>query len=404
MKVTVSRECKGREILFEDIWYRKDVDYEVDFSLAMRMKQDRSFVVEMPYERFEYDPKLWVENKSVALIEDIDPISGWGNVGVSLVRYSPDINFSLVGKRWGVPDNDVRNAARRPVNEHGGAIWHEQPRHEWITSPFGRNIAITPFETTRVPKSWVSRFNSMDAVLVPCKHNQQMMFDSGVRVPVDLISWGIDTELFHPVERSKNRPFTFGHMGALSIRKGTDLVVKAFLAAFPRERDVRLICKTSNNIFQFWVKDDKRIVVNMEKMGHEDLLQRFFGEIDVGIFPTRGEGWGLPITECMATGAPVITTGWSGPLEFANNEDGWLLDYSMVPATEFSEKVYQEDCGDWAEPSFEHLVACMRNAYENRDETARKGATAAARMKKDFDWEVTIKQFHEAINTHLIGA
>ena len=50
----------------------------------------------------------------------------------------------------------------------------------------------------------------------------------------------------------------------------------------------------------------------------------------------------------MSTGVPAIVTNWSGPVDFVNENVGWLIDYKLVPAEDFSKTVYKEDCGDWA--------------------------------------------------------
>jgi glycosyltransferase involved in cell wall biosynthesis len=227
-----------------------------------------------------------------------------------------------------------------------------------------------------------------------------MMRDSGVTVPVELIHWGVDIDKFPKVDRKPGRPFTFGHMGALSMRKGTDLIGPAFQKAFPTEKDVRLICKTSKNHYPFWIKDD-RIVVQQGQLSQEEMMDKFFKEIDCFVYPTRGEGFGLTIPEAMSTGVPAIATGWSGPVDFMTPEVGWTLDYSMTPAKEFEKNVYFEPCGDWAEPSFDDLVAKMRYAYDHQDEVKQKGNAAAEYIRREWRWDTKIKLFHEALEKHL---
>lgn len=395
---------KSKEVLspFDNKWYTRGREYDVPFSVAIRMQADPQFGVTIPYQSApEYDASIWRDRKEVAMFAEIDPNSGWGNVGTNLIKYSPDINFAQVGKIWGVREPLVRTASHRAVNEGGGMVFHQQPKSTWLLSPFGRNIAIVPFETTKVPYSWVERLNFMDAVFVPCLQNVEMMRDSGVTVPIEIVHWGVDTEKFYKLERQGNRPFTFGHMGMLSMRKGTDILVRAFQAAFPYEKDVRLICKTSDRNYPFMVFGEKRIVVQQGPMEHQDLMDKFFSEIDVFVFPTKGEGCGLTPLEAMATGVPAIVTGWSGPVEYMNEDAGWSLNYSMGKAKEFDVNVYGEDCGDWAIPDFDHLVYLMRYAYEHQDEVKQKGDYAAEYVKREWSWDAQIPLFHEALDKHL---
>lgn len=133
----------------------------------------------------------------------------------------------------------------------------------------------------------------------------------------------------------------------------------------------------------------------------EELMAEFFKEINCFVFPTRGEGWGMTPMEAMSTGVPAIVTGWAGPMEYMSPEDGWLLDYKMVEAKDFTEKVYKEPCGNWAEPNKDQLIELMRYAYTHRDEVKEKGKKAAERMATEFLWKDKIKMFHSALNKFL---
>ena len=45
-------------------------------------------------------------------------------------------------------------------------------------------------------------------------------------------------------------------------------------------------------------------------------LAPLYAVADCGIFPSRAEGWGLPIFECLASGVPVIAGSWTGQSEY----------------------------------------------------------------------------------------
>lgn len=400
MQVTIPAS-KGKEILFQGQWYPIGKPIEVDFSTAVRMRRDMHAIV--PYTRHAYDPSIWRERKSATLVEDINTNSGWGNAGLNIIRYSRFAKFSLVGRTFDVRDPYVTAASARVVEPGSAAIWHEQPKSEWLISPFGKNIAIVPFETTLIPPSWVPRINAFDALFVPCHQNKQMMLDSGVKIPVEVIHWGVDTDKFYEIERKNDGIFTFGHMGALSRRKGTNILIDAFIRAFPNESDVRLICKTSNMQYPFMAKD-KRIEVQMGPVSHDELMRSFFDRVDCFVFPTLGEGFGLPPLEAMSTGIPAIVTGWSGPADYMNEEVGWSIEYSMDEAHGFSDPktgVYKEPCGQWAIPNIDHLVYLMRYAYEHQDETLAKGKAAARYVREQWTWPAQIGLFEDALNKHL---
>ena len=351
-------------------------------------------------EEVNYDPSLFKDKKFFNFVSDADPASGWGNVTIGLIKSSPEYNVALAGRMFNVNESLLSMAQKRELNQAGAAIWHEQPKGSWMFSPFKKNIGIVPFETTLVPPSWIPRINKFDALFVPCKQNVQAFRDSGVTVPIEVIHWGVDPSIYHELQRPERNVFTFGIMGSLSVRKGIDVLIKAFKEEFGENEPVRLICKTSNYVYTFGAKD-KRIKEMLGPSTYDELMNEFFKQIDCFVFPTRGEGFGLPPLEAMATGVPAIVTGWSGPEEYMNNEVGWTIDSHLVNATAFTKEVYKEECGQWAEPSVEHLRKHLREAFENQARTREMGKKAAEYVRQNWTWEKQVPLFHEALKRHL---
>jgi glycosyltransferase involved in cell wall biosynthesis len=193
-------------------------------------------------------------------------------------------------------------------------------------------------------------------------------------------------------------------MAALSERKGIDILMKAFELAFPKYQypNVRLICKSSKNKFKWGIKNDPRVIINLGPVPHEDLVNNFIKKVDCFVFPTRGEGAGLPPLEMMATGMPVICTNWSGPTDYLNPEYSYPLnDFKMVPATPFSAELYKEDCGNWAEPGMDELIETMRYVYTHQDEAREKGRKAMKYVQENWTWEQGIKMFTDALGKYL---
>ena len=77
----------------------------------------------------------------------------------------------------------------------------------------------------------------------------------------------------------------------------------------------------------------------------------------------------------MYFGRPVIATGYSGNLDFMNEENSYLVDHSLVRIGEGAEP-YPE-FARWAEPSCEHAAEQMRAVFDDREEAARRGARGA---------------------------
>lgn len=397
----VIRKKKESAILFEGGYRQTGVPLQMDFSSAYRLS--RIAEIDVLYESVPYDPALWKDSKFINFMADVNITSGFGGVSFNLIKASfPEVQTALAGQLDSVNDQTLFAARNRPLNQAGAGVWHDQPRDDWNYSPFKKNICIVPFETTVIPRSWIPKINSFDALFVPCEQNIEAFKASGVKVPIELIHWGVDPARFYPLTRPESDIFTFGTLGMLTERKGTDILLEAFAEEFPNESDIRLICKTSGMGWPFWDRGkDKRIELQMGPVSHGEMIRNFYQRVDCFVFPTRGEGFGLTPLEAMATGMPAIVTGWSGPMEYMKPEVGWTIDYALAPAQVFTDKVYKEECGNWAEPSKADLRRLMRYAYTHRDEVRAKGAAAAKYVQDEWLWKDKIKMYEAALAKHL---
>jgi len=111
---------------------------------------------------------------------------------------------------------------------------------------------------------------------------------------------------------------------------------------------------------------------------------------DCLVFPTRGEGWGLPLFEALACGIPVITTGYGAPSEVLRDKKGeplpgvHFLNYTEVLASD--PYVYMEG-KKWAEPNLAQLASEMRYQFEHRPEEKAKAMETSKIIRQKFSWK-----------------
>lgn len=55
---------------------------------------------------------------------------------------------------------------------------------------------------------------------------------------------------------------------------------------------------------------------------------------DACVSAHHAEGWGLSLSEAMACGKPVIATGWSGNMDFMDEDNSLPVPYTLVPVPE----------------------------------------------------------------------
>jgi len=259
----------------------------------------------------------------------------------------------------------------------------------------GLRVARTMFETDRIPEHWVEILNRFDRVWVPSGFNLETFAASGVdpgrlRVLPGPIDAGVRPA--EPLEIPGRRGFNFLSVFDFQLRKGWDVLIRAFAEAFGPDEDVALILK----VFSYRGLSQAEIRRRVLKLLGRELppniifcfkdipardMPRLYAAADAFVLPTRGEGFCRPAAEAMAAGLPVIVTGWGGHRDFATPETAFLIEYKLGPVPEGGRQemgVPLPAGARWAEPSAEHLKALMREVVE-RPAWARARAEAGRR-------------------------
>src|SRR5512139_1264645 len=94
-------------------------------------------------------------------------------------------------------------------------------------------VVVTLWESNRLPKATVAGLNTARSIIVPSKWLRRVFAESGVKVPVSVVQYGVG-DRFKPTlkEFPKRTVFlTAGRTAHGRFRKGVDLVINAFLYA-----------------------------------------------------------------------------------------------------------------------------------------------------------------------------
>lgn len=278
-------------------------------------------------------------------------------------------------------------------------IYHHSPNTINIGKErklFKTIIINTVWETTRIPKRWIKPINQADAVCVPSLQNKQAMLNSGIRVPIFIVPHGVNTRIFtprkkKPPSKKTNEKFIFISVFGFQHRKNPEALLKAYWEEFSATDNVLLIIKTNGyapNENESWIhnriqaykarlnirKSTAPIQIITRKI-NSNSLRNIYARGHAFVLPTRGEGVGLPFLESMASGVPVITTGWGGQMDFLTSNNSFLVQYKLRPpiigmnhkssiSRQFHH-LFSEKGQLWAEPDIGSLRKQMRKAYEN---------------------------------------
>jgi Glycosyltransferase len=272
-------------------------------------------------------------------------------------------------------------------------IWNEFG----VMALLGKRVAVTMFESTKLPAGWVVNLNTCAAVIVPSVWVAEVFRNSGVIVPIHVVPLGVDPVYFDVCRqpRMDDRPYTFVCLGDRQTRKGWDLAWHAFKSAFGKREDVRLIIKCRKNGLDFINSGDANVQILRADLTHEAMAQ-FYAECDCMVFPTLGEGFGLPPREFAATGGPVLVTRFGGT---ADNLDEWGygIPYKLVDAWpavhRYPDKL--QGCGQWAEPNVQVLTRQMKAIVDLEFPAFRSSMLRTRRIAELYDWSCFAKRVFE---------
>ena len=236
------------------------------------------------------------------------------------------------------------------------------------------------WETTQLPSGAVERMNQCASVIVPCHWSAVHFRRNGVTVPIYVIPCILDPAFLpstNPSIHQSTNAFVLlagGEPRNGSDRKGMDLLLRCFSAAFVNDRSVRLRVKLGPDA-AIPVSTDSRISFRNDWLSPADLAA-WYRSGHAFVSASSAEGWGYWPSQALACGLPVIGAAYSGQAEFLRPESSYLVDYREGPAT----GAYYAGLGKWAILSANSLVEQLRLAYqEHRNgRLSRRAQTTAA--------------------------
>ena len=275
--------------------------------------------------------------------------------------------------------------------------------------PGKTKLMYLAWEESVFPDEKVREINeNLHGLMVSTTFVKQIMRRNGVTVPIKVVLNSIDDGILgnkeeYPLDTKKS--FKFLHISTAKPRKGVDILLEAYYSEFSGDDDVTLIIKSfpgPENIVNDLIGKLNKEYDNPPEVLHinspdltEAQIAWLTDSADVSVYPTRGEGFGLPIAESMYLKTPVICTGYSGHLDFIDENSGWLIPFEVKPAIE-SEAT--NIGAHWAEPDAKSLAKEMRNLFENKDpESTKKKLELAYESAKQLTAENTAKAALEFI-------
>lgn len=292
-------------------------------------------------------------------------------------------------------------------------MWHQDQLAEHVGN--SAHIGFPFFELDRF--TWVEEHHlrSMDHLFVASKWAQEVLrTELDLVETVSVVPLGVDREVFHEGLRQAPRqdPDTtvFINIGKWEIRKGHDLLLRAFNKAFQPSDKVQLRMINHNPFIgqgndtwraQYEASPMRaRIDVKVGRLPTVRHVATALAGADCGVWPARAEGWNLEALEMLATGGHVIATNYSGHTEFLTKDNALLV---QPEGTEDAfDGIWFKGQGGWAnlgKDSEEQLIEHLRSVHRRKQLGELGVNEAGIRTAKRFSWENSAKCFVEGLES-----
>jgi len=336
--------------------------------------------------------------QKIQIVAPLLAIDGYGyaaeNLSLALKKIGVDVKF--FAQDWQIDTFSkpellsLRVTDKAKLNRNVPTVIFHLPPTLAAYQDFKYKICFTMFETSKVPAKWVDCLNTLcDLVIVPSEFCKRTFIASGVKKHIEVVPLGIDLANYQLLARPERDRFTFLTLANMDERKNFKLALAAFYEEFRGDDTVRLIVKTRKGSKVDFIPCNNIEIIEDDYTAEQ--MRDLYAMADCFIYPSRGEGFGLPPREAMATGLPVILTRWSALEDIAFERMAYTLtEFKLIPATYPKSEILGlgEDLGKWADPSKEELKEKMRYVIDHKHDAKVKGIMSAGIMKLTADPEV----------------
>jgi len=263
-------------------------------------------------------------------------------------------------------------------------------------------------ETDKANPSFNEPCEAMDLLIVPSEHakssldNIEKIFQTafteeafltyGISTPIKVISYPVvpsRPENLEKLDLNIDTSFNFLSVAQLGPRKNVEKLVQYFCEEFKND-DVGLVLKANiandnrkdfyntqaglrlliNNLAPFEKKCKVYLIHgNMSR----DQMNSLYTHPDIHQFVSIsfGEGFGLPVFEAAYNGVPVVTNGWSGPVDFLKIDGNEYYDrvpYDLKEIDKAMIEILPEMAVPgmkWAHARDKKFKKILRSAYTN---------------------------------------
>ena len=317
------------------------------------------------------------------------------------------------------------------------------------------NIGVTAgIETNAVSQNWLESCNKMDLVIVPSEHskegfvktmfdkinnlpdgNQQKVGELKLEKPIEVLFEGSDENIYKPIDNVSldlvddiKEDFCFLHVGQWTKgdygedRKDIAKLVKVFYESFAnKKKQPALVLKSNgaaysildreeclnkiNNIKNMFPRDwNLPSIYLLHGSLSSDEMNKLYNHSKIKAFIslTHGEGYGRPLQEATMVGLPVITSAWSGHMDFLSDTDSILLggQLSKVPTSQHWENIIIPE-SQWFNVNEQQTYKALNYCFDNYDKVKKKALNLMKINRDKFTLNKMTEKLDEIMEKHM---
>ena len=281
-------------------------------------------------------------------------------------------------------------------------------RHRWpavfprVRS--GAYVHMQPWEFGSLPAPWAAEAREVaDEIWCYSHYVAAMYVRAGIsKERVHVVPLGYDPAIFKPGPAPKSARLrdrcVFLYVGDTIARKGVDVAVNAYMAAFRPNDEVVLVVKDfgskakgddtrlRDQIAGLGARRDIPPILYIDTVYSDVALAELYRASSAIVAPYRGEGFGLPILEAMACGVATIATRGGASDDFTTDQTTFHIDASPVKLGRKYGGFELVDEAVLLEPIEQQVADAMLRIFRNPAEAKAMGARAAE-VASGWTWE-----------------
>lgn len=291
-------------------------------------------------------------------------------------------------------------------------------------------VLYAPIDSEPVPPAYIEVAKLFDLNIAYTDWQRQLMAEHDFYFAfMPILYHGVDTSVYYPMDKTEakrklvdvfmskatntdiNRKlfesriidrFLVYFVGANQFRKDLPCLFRAFSKLSDDIPEASLIPHTERRPrgYNGWdldnlahlteVPHDSTILMGLANIFSDEEMNIFYNAADVLAYPTRGEGFGLPSFEAMATKTPVVVTNFAASSEIHNRGRGYFIDILDVTPRDIEAASYL------VLPDHRSLYKQLKFVHDN-PEHVEKTVEAAYEWVKGFTWENQANELHSIL-------